>query len=245
MAEVYCIVNKTIKLADRTQKINLNEPLAYDNANAHAMRVTVFNDDGEPESLSGIECKGSFTPSGGNTLTPIPGEITGVGLNVAQVILPAACYVHPGRFKFTMNLTKQDGTSRTVLWVEGHVERNRTQTIEVPTEILDVDQVIMEASAAARDAREAAENAEGFTDSIAPTFEDLMATSPFVPLEAFVQHCWKDGTLYVNNVDINAAEAWDATHWNAVDVSGELSWCLKRDSDVATEEEAKSYLGIT
>ena len=99
--------------------------------------------------------------------------------------------------------------------------------------------------AAAARAEQAADNAEGITDAIAPTFEDLMATSPFVPLEAFVQHCWKDGTLYVNNVDINAAEAWDATHWNAVDVSGELSWCLKRDSDVATEEEAKTYLGIT
>lgn len=244
MAEVYCIVNKTIKLADRTQKINLNEPLAYDNANAHAMRVTVFNDDGEPENLSGMECFGSFTPNGKNTITPIPGQIIGNSMNIAQVILPGAVYIHPGRYKFTMNLTK-DGSSRTVLWVEGRSERNQTNNIEAPTEVINVTQTIADATAAATRAEQAADNAEGITDAIAPTFEDLMATSPFVPLEAFVQHCWKDGTLYVNNVDINAAEAWDATHWNAVDVSGELSWCLKRNSDIATLAEAKTYLGIT
>lgn len=85
MAEVYCIVNKTIKLADRTQKINLNEPLAYDNANAHAMRVTVFNDDGGPESLSGVGVVGSFMKADGNTVTPINGTVNG---NVAEVILP-------------------------------------------------------------------------------------------------------------------------------------------------------------
>ena len=71
MADVYCIINKTIKLADRTQKINLNEPLAYDNANAHAMRVTVFNDDGEPEDLSLVGVVGSFMKADGNTVTPI------------------------------------------------------------------------------------------------------------------------------------------------------------------------------
>ena len=104
MADVYCIINKTIKLADRTQKINLNEPLAYDNANAHAMRVTVFNDDGGPESLSGVGVVGSFMKSDGNTVTPINGTVNG---NVAEVILPASCYVTPGRYKFTMNLSKQ------------------------------------------------------------------------------------------------------------------------------------------
>lgn len=242
MADVYCIINKTIKLADRTQKINLNEPLAYDNANAHAMRVTVFNDDGGPESLSGVGVVGSFMKADGNTVTPINGTVNG---NVAEVILPASCYVTPGRYKFTMNLSV-NGTTRTALWVEGHVERNVGGTIIDPgTPVGNISTAIANANAAASRAEEAAENVEGFPEAIAPTFEDLMATSPFVPLEAFVQHCWKDGTLYVNNVDINAAEAWDATHWNAVDVSGELSWCLKRDSDVATEEEAKSYLGIT
>lgn len=219
MAEVYCIVNKTIMLSDRTPKTYLYEPLAYDNSKAHAMRVTVFNDDG-PESLSGFECFGSFTPAGGNTITPIPG--VKIGTNIAQVVLPGACYVHSGRFKFTMNLTDQSGSSRTVLWVEGHVERNQTATIEAPTEVINVTQVISEASAAAERAEDAAADAEGFTGAIAPTFEDVMSTSPFVPLTAYVQHVWYDGTLYVNKTDINTAEAWNAAHWEAVDISGEL-----------------------
>lgn len=160
MAEVYCIVNKTMQLSDRTQKTNINEPLAYDNALAHAMRVTVVNDDG-PEDISEFSCFGTFTPAGGNSLSPLPGTVTG---NVAQVILPSVCYKHPGRFKFTMNITKADGSgaSRTVLWVEGHVERNQTATIEVPTEVLDVTQVITEAGAAAQRCEEIYENLEDF-----------------------------------------------------------------------------------
>lgn len=160
MADVYCIVNRTAPLSDRTQKININEPLAYDNALAHAMRFTAVNDDG-PEDLSEFDCYGTFTPVGGNSLSPLLGTAVG---NVAQVILPSACYKNPGRFKFTMNLTKTDGTgaSRTILWVEGHVERNQTATIEVPTEVLDVTQVITEAKEAAEDCEAIYENLQDF-----------------------------------------------------------------------------------
>lgn len=246
MAEVYCIVNKTMQLSDRTQKTNINEPLAYDNALAHAMRVTVVNEDG-PENLSGCNVFGSFTPAGGNTITPIPGEVIGDGLNVAQVILPSVCYKTPGRFKFTMNLTG-DGASRTVLWVEGHVERNQTATIEAPTEVIDVAETIERASQAADDAEAAAAAASAFTSAIAPSFSDLMATSPFVPFEAYLQHCWYEGTLYVNTVDIDTAETWNASHWEACDISGELAWRVMKGEnspDIASVSEAKEYLGIT
>lgn len=107
MADVYCIVNKTMQLSDRTQKTNINEPLAYDNALAHAMRVTVVNDDG-PEDLSGVGVVGNFKKSNGETVTPINGTVSG---NVAEVILPASCYVTPGRFEFTLNLSKSGAES--------------------------------------------------------------------------------------------------------------------------------------
>jgi len=212
LAEVYCIVNKTIKLADRTQKINLNEPLAYDNANAHAMRVTVFNDDGGPESLSGVGVVGNFMKSDGNTVTPINGTVNG---NVAEVILPASCYVTPGRYKFTMNLAKTEAEptdgieafstskayakgdkvvynskvyvftsahsagawsgidaeesilnySRTVLWVEGHVEKNINGTIIDPgTPVTNIDQIISQANATAASATQAATRANAAAD---------------------------------------------------------------------------------
>jgi len=163
LAEVYCIINKTIKLADRTQKINLNEPLAYDNANAHAMRVTVFNDDGGPESLSGVGVVGSFLKSDGNTVTPINGTVNG---NVAEVILPASCYVTPGRYKFTMNLSV-NGTTRTALWVEGHVERNVGGTIIDPgTPVGNISTAIANANAAATAANEAATEASALVEEL-------------------------------------------------------------------------------
>ena len=244
MADVYCIVNRTASLSDRTQKININEPLAYDNALAHAMRFTAVSDDG-PENLSGVSCFGSFTPVGKNTITPIPGDIIGDGFNVAQVILPGACYENPGRFKFTMNLTKEDGTSRTVLWVEGHIERNQTATIEAPTEVINVTQVISEASEAAGDARQAALAASAFTSAIAPTFEDIMATSPFQPIEAYIQHCWHEGTLYVNTVDIDSTEQWNAEHWEVCDISGELAWRVMKGEnspDIADKDDVLPYV---
>lgn len=235
--EVYCIVNQTIDLEKPTRKIQLQQPLAYDNALAHAMRVTVVGEEG-PVNITSCSCFGSFTPAGGNTITPLTGSI--VSPNIAEVVLPSVCYKTPGRFKFTMNLTSS-GASRTVLWVEGHIERNQTSTIEAPTEVIDVAQTITDASEAAERATEAAEAAEAFTDAIAPQFTDLMATSPFEPLTAYAQHCWHEGTLYVNTVEIDTAEAWNADHWEAVDVSGELFWCLKQD-DVATISDVEGYI---
>lgn len=198
--EVYCIVNRAVKLSDPTRKVDLREPLAYDNAMAHAMQVTVFNDDGTEADLSGIGVTANFKKANNETVSPINGTVNG---NVAQVILPPSCYVTPGRYKFTMNLNKMtpttgiasfststsyakgdlvvysgvvyrfivahpagawnsehatpDGAARTVLWVEGIVERNTTDTIVDPgTPISNVSQAIGNANAATASASSAA-----------------------------------------------------------------------------------------
>ena len=116
--DVYCIVNQQVRLSMPPAKVQLNEPLAYSNVLAHAMQVTVLKEDGTAEDLSGVSVSGNFLKSDGNTVTPITGTVSG---NVAQVLLPGACYATPGRFKFTMDMTKS-GSTRTALWVEGHVE---------------------------------------------------------------------------------------------------------------------------
>lgn len=142
MADVYCIVNRTVKLEQPTSKMELQEPLAYDNTKAHAMQVTVVNDDG-PEDLSGISVVGSFLNAQGNTVDTILGTVSG---NVAQVILPAACYAVPGRFKFTMNMSKDDSV-RTVLWVNGHVEKNTGGTpIDPGTPVTNYSTIIQQAN---------------------------------------------------------------------------------------------------
>ena len=105
---VYCIVNQSVRLSIPTGKTTLRTPLAYDNSQAHAMRVTVFDEDGEPADLTGIGAVGSFLKSNNETVTPIYGTLVG---NVVQVILPASCYNTPGRFKFTMNLWEPTPTT--------------------------------------------------------------------------------------------------------------------------------------
>ena len=157
MANVYCIVNKHIKLSTPTSKTQLQEPLAYDNALAHTMQVTVFNDDGSEADLSGVGVTASFKKADGNTVTPINGVVSG---NVAQVILPASCYVTPGRFKFTMNLSANSQV-RTALWVEGFVERNIDGDIVDPgTPVGNISTAISQANAAASAARSATTTAQ-------------------------------------------------------------------------------------
>ena len=155
MADVYCVVSQSVTLSTPTQKMQLSQPLAYDNALAHSMRVIAYNDDGTDADLSGVGVSGSFLCSNGETVPIASGEIienAAGAKNIAEVILPAACYRCPGRFKFTMNLSK-DGSTRTVLWVEGIVEKNTSETIYDPGEPVSIADIIGQANAVASDAQ--------------------------------------------------------------------------------------------
>lgn len=157
MANVYCIVSKHIKLSTPTGKTQLQEPLAYDNALSHAMQVVVYDDDGNEADLSGVGVTASMLRADGTTVTPINGTASG---NVAQVILPASCYVVPGRFKFTMNLSSSSQV-RSALWVEGFVERNiSTDIVDPGTPVGNISTAISQANAAASEARSATTTAQ-------------------------------------------------------------------------------------
>lgn len=247
MAEVFCIVNHARKLSTPTRKVQMAEPLAYSNTLAHSFRFTAFTDEDEEADLTGAGIVGNFLQADGNTITPITGTASG---NVAEVILPGSCYLVPGRFKFTMDIT-EGSTTRTAMWIEGIVEKNISGTIIDPgTPEGNISQAIGRANDAANDANSAAERAEeaadaaeGFASAIAPTFEEVMADNPFTPISANTQHVWHNGQIYVNIVDINSAEAWAGDHWAATDVSGELAKCY-HESDAATTAETLSYLNL-
>lgn len=154
MADVYCIVSRTVKLSQPTPKISLQQPLAYDNAYAHAMQVSVVDDDGNPVDLTDIGVVASFLRADGNPVTPIIGSVItqtgGTVKNIAQVILPPSCYTIPGRFKFTLNLSDLSGAVRTILWVEGVVEQNATgEAVDPGTPVSNIEQVIARAESAA------------------------------------------------------------------------------------------------
>jgi len=163
MADVYCIVNQTIRLSEPTREIHLTTPLAYSNSQAHAMQVTVVNDTGGPADLSNVGVTGHFRKANGDTVTPINGTVSG---NVARVILPASCYVTPGRFTFTLDLSVTGDYNRTALWVEGMVKRNTSSNIIDPgTPVSNIEQAISRANAAAQAAETAAEEAQGVADN--------------------------------------------------------------------------------
>lgn len=292
--EVYCIVSDRKKLSEPTKKKTLQEPLAYNNAFAHCMRLTVLNDDGTDANLSGIGVTASMLRADGTTDYPIYGTVSG---NVAEVVLPKSCYAVPGRFEFSMNLgtSKDEPTegiaafdpeedyavgakvvrnnavyvfvqahtagawsdsdvqrsiitsSRTALWIEGHVQRNTSDTIVDPgTPVGNIDTAIQNATsaaaqamAAAQAANEAYEEADGFTDSVAPDYADIS-----FPISAGMQLCWHDGKVYVNNQDIATSENWKAEHWDVTTFADELTKCAHMAFDVASPEQVEDYLGI-
>lgn len=154
LAEVYCIINRTIRLSEPTQRTVLLTPIAYNNTLAHCFQVTVVNDDGTDADLDGVSVTAAFLRADNETVSPILGEVSG---NVARAVIPASCYAVSGRFKFTMNLNKTGGYSRTAMWVEGYVEKNTSEDILDPgTPVTNIDQVIAEATAAAEAADDAA-----------------------------------------------------------------------------------------
>ena len=193
---VNCIVSRTVRLAEPTKKITLHEPLAYNNQFAHAMQVVVVDDDKQPVELTGVSVVGTFLNNDGVTVDPIVGAVDG---NVASVLLPPGCYVCPGWYRFTMNLVSGDA-SRTVLWVEGMVERNVSGNISDPgTPVGNIEQAVGNANAAAAAANTAAANA---TKHVAPTEAASTASADHAVGEYFVY----GGKLYVTTSAISAGD---------------------------------------
>ena len=153
--EVYCVIDETIKLSDKTHKKWLDTPLAGGNAQAHAFRLTVLNDSGSAADLSGIGVTGEFLRQDNETVSPITGTKSG---NVLEIILPPSCYAAPGRFTFTMDVTN-GGKTRTALWVNGAVERkNSTSIVDPGTPVTNYETIIANANAAAERANAAADS---------------------------------------------------------------------------------------
>ena len=152
--EVYCVIDETIKLSDKTHKKWLDTPLAGGNAMAHAFRLTVLNENGSAADLSGVGITGEFLRPDNETVSPITGTKSG---NVLEIILPPSCYAAMGRFTFTMDVTN-GGKTRTALWVNGTVERKNSTTIVDPgTPVTNYETIIANANAAAERANTAAD----------------------------------------------------------------------------------------
>jgi len=221
---VFCIVNQTGHLSSPTRKVRLDEPLAYSNSRAHSFRFTVLAEGSEsPADLTGVGVTAQFLRSGNNTtVTPINGTVTG---NVCEVILPASCYNVPGRFTFTMDIASNN-ESRTVLWVEGIVERNMSGDIIDPgTPVPNITAAINNANAAAEEANSAAAAANeaasgaanvnvvssktGNTITITTTDRDGTSTTTTVVEPTATVTKEQDGPYHLTVTDVNGTTVTD------------------------------------
>lgn len=155
--DVHCLVQRVGKLSDQTAKISLQQPLVQGNSFAHCLLFEAFDDDFRPADLTGVSVAGQFLRSDGKTVAPIFGEISG---SAARLILPPSCYTIPGPFQCTMDLIGPNGAVRTVLWVEGMVEKRASdEAVDPGTPVPSITQAIGEATAAAAAASSAAADA--------------------------------------------------------------------------------------
>lgn len=119
----------------------LSRAIGMADNNADHFGVRVFRD-GEPVSLTGVTVQGFFRdPHGNNIFISQNNVITG---NVAEVVLPQACYNYDGQFCLAIKLVG-GGVTGTMRIVDGMVSNTNTSspvapTGEVPTyqEIVDI-----------------------------------------------------------------------------------------------------------
>lgn len=236
---VNCVIDRTVRLAEPTRKVQLPMPLAYNNALAHAFRVTVVDEQGEAVDLSGVGCAGAMLNAHGRTVSPIIGTVSG---NTAEVVLPESCYVVPGHFSFTMNLTKPtstegidafstsvnyakndlvvyngvvyrftaahtagawtgtdvvaDAASRTIMWVDGFVEQNVTESIVDPgTPVDNITTAIAQASGAATAATAATVEAQAAALAAGIAASNITSALSLTT-GGVIQMGWESGGMY-------------------------------------------------
>lgn len=211
MDNVYCIVSLTGRISQPTQRKTLREPLVYNNMKAHCLRFHALNDNGSPADLTGVGVTGDFTVSGHNSILPILGTVNG---NTAELILPAPCYAYAGRYTAHMNLTK-NGQTRTVMTVDGFVERNTTDAIVDPgTPVSNIETAINGANAAAAAANASAAQANAALETVAQAAARANAVADQVGA--------KVGEIAKNTQDV--ADLKSAIQYNVDDITRKMTY---------------------
>lgn len=182
--------------------------------NAQANVLTVhLTENGEPYTGGGT-ISGTAIRANSTTVPLTDGSISADG-TITVTLIPN-CYLVAGYLHVYINVTT-GSTVTTVLSVIYSVNATSVGTpIDPSGEItLDVNTLVNRINTATATIPASYET---LMYSVAPAYTDLD-----FPIDAGLQLCWYDGQLYVNNVDIAAAESWTPAHWDACDVSGQLA----------------------
>lgn len=214
-------------------RIQYGGPICYQgDANSNVLRVHLYENK-VPYSGGGTVSGTCIRLKDGATV-PLTGTISG---NTVTVTLIKNCFIAPGAPINIFIALTSGSTTTTVLGAVYEVVPTETDTVvdpssEITITVADLVDDIEDARATIPASYTA------LMSYIAPFYADLT-----FPITAYQQLCWYDSVLYVNKVDIQSSESWTSSHWEAVDISGELARCLA-DNEVATVSETQTYLGI-
>ena len=186
----------------------LKHSIGYKDQQADHFGIRVFRD-GEPVDLTGVAVQGIFMPPQGDPIAITSGNI--VDGNVAEVILPQACYNYDGQFCLSIKLVDStNSVTGTMRIVDGMVDNTHASGTVAPTNAVPTYQEIIAVYDEMVAATAAANGAIAAAYSSSSTYK-------------VGDYCIHDGALYRCTTAITTAEAWTAGHWTAAKLGPDLS----------------------
>lgn len=199
----------------------LKHSIGYKDQKADHFGVRTYRD-GTPVDLTGVSVQGVFLPPQGDPIAITSGNI--VSGNVAEVVLPQACYNYDGQFTLAIKLVdSNNNVTGTVRIVDGMVDNTHASGTVAPTSAVPTYQEILSTYDAMIAATAAANGAIAATYSSSSTY-------------AVGDYCIHDGGLYRCTTAITTGEAWTAAHWTAAKIGPDLA------TEAATRAAADSDL---
>ena len=178
---------------------------------------------GEPVDLTGVTVQGIFMPPQGNPIAITTGNI--IEGNVAEVVLPQACYNYDGQFCLSIKLVDAtNAITGTMRIVDGMVDNTHASGTVAPTGSVPTYQEIL---AVYDDMVDALADVASYAENFAPEFVQGTANAA----GSFVMN---DGVLYLLPDGHTAGTTWANTTKTQANVGGQLS-DLKSAFDVETK----------
>ena len=206
----------------KIQRSFLTRTIGMADNQADRFGVRVFRN-GSPVELSGVSVQGYFRNSHGENIAITSNNV--VSGNVAEVVLPQACYNYDGQFCLAIKLVG-GGVTGTMRIVDGVVDNTNTTSAVAPTNTVPTYQEVI----AQYDAMVAATLAAN--QAIAPLYADL--TFPVYKGD----YCIYNGALKRAKRDIEEAETWTSGHWATCQIGPDLK--AEVDARIAGDSELKS-----
>ena len=186
----------------------LKHSIGYKDQKADHFGIRTYRD-GVPVDLTGVSVQGIFLPPQGDPIAITSGNI--VDGNVAEVVLPQACYNYDGQFTLSIKLVDSNNSvTGTVRIVDGMVDNTHASGTVAPTSAVPTYQEILSTYDEMVAATAAANGCIAATYSSSSTYK-------------VGDYCIHDGGLYRCTTAITTAEAWTSGHWTAAKIGPDVS----------------------